>query len=456
MILTFIKKLNALNIAALIAALISLALVALNIQFEGMDVKEYELSLNRSEFSSDSILLTFNRPIDTEYDHTIRVEPEVGFITQESSYRMNIVFDTPLESDSTYSIVLEDVVDIYGDGLKEPISIKFLTPPTKFYYVSSENSVIEHNLSSEDSDVVLEIDADVAKMQVVGLDVYVLKQIENVRELWLYSMRGSEESATRIYEDSPHVIDFAYDARAGFVYALVQDIYTESGVTVPFGQKHLVRYDNTQDKYVRILFGSSITSIDSFMLSPNGKSILLQEEFTNKLSLFSLSDTSQVVPLGSFVATSRFAPDGDELALVKTVIDENQLPSTLISIYNSRESYELDVSAESLYPFYIGDKIAYSRRYDEVNGQRGMYELYIHESDQVIRKEGYSLEQGVSSRDGRYLFMMGYTAEKLNEGFDFSLEPGKIPTPDTGVLMIYDLKDGEFLDFSAETSYFKL
>jgi hypothetical protein len=404
-------------------------------------------SKENADVVRQNFLIEFKRPMkNTDVDQYIQFEPNVSFRSQWNGRTLVIKPTENLTSLSDYTLKIDNQIkDVFGDNLEEDYEYTFKTKSQHLYY-SMGDTIIKYDLINDTEKVVYKSDVPILTINAFE-DILALRigESSHAKALFLNIEEGTDQM---IFDSSKHVSLLKVSPDGKYIWGLSQEIYVQGDLKLPLGNRTLTSFDIRSGETEVYDISDKIESLDSFSFSPDSKSILVEESYSNAFSLIDIS-SKDFVSVGKYIATRGFNEKGDKVLFVDVNWANLQDPSWIVLKDNDAETELNEEGLSAIDPLFITDtKIAFSSEYRLLENLRAMYDVVIFEEGKErerVHIDGYSLEYAQLSEDGEYLFLRGYTEEQLLQPFDFYEREDSIPAPVYYSLFVYHIESSEIV-----------
>lgn len=416
------------------------------------------------ETKGQNFIIQFRRPMGSQnVDELIKFTPEVKYSSQWNGRTLLLRVENDLSPNLEYTLTVnKSITDRYGDTLREDYLYKFKTKSTYFYYLK-ENQIIKRDITSESEEIIYsDPDQSILDFYINGSYLVLIKGEPNHKKAQLINLTTLEKKY--IFDQEKHIVQIIFRPGEEQIWALVQDLFKSGNVTVPIGNMQIYNYRIEGSDTRKVNLNSELISIDHFLFSPDGSELLVHESFTDRFSIVNIEDPNIWSPLGKYITSAGYNSSGDSLLFVNVNWANFQDPSWVELRNSSGEIVLSDKTVSSIDPFFIDKYVGFSTSRDKLTNERSIYGVTLvdysnFENENSTRLniifDGYSLEYGNPSPDGRYVLFLGYRVEELQDLFAFEDRANSIPAPPSATIFIYDIESGDILNSGITTSSVK-
>lgn len=417
-------------------------------QFE--KVIEIQGSQSEAEVVNQQIVIKTNRQVDlaTLQQH-IFVTPDANFSSAFFENTLVVTFNEPLESSTNYELRIDNQVkDIYGKSFEE-FTYEFFTKDEQLGFLSEDEKTLYK----------------------VGVDLLEPQELFSSSEkITGYYSNGEEYvviteligRSTIHYKFNNETGSILTDKQINAVTSTVNldNIYISAVNTkeflslyAPDGAHQLYELDKDSKELVEVdtFFDNTLLAdIIYIQMLPDGSGIQVK----GGESYFYLVDTktfTETIELGKFLDIADFDNYKQEYLAVESPFGATVTDFPYLTIVDS-DTQKNAVTAGDVYvidPSFIEDSIILSRRYQEIEGIKGLFELVeldreTEEYTPILQLKDRSIELADVSPDERYVAFEVYTQEDMQDienirSLGFQSKPGKAE------IMIYDLISEELI-----------
>lgn len=439
-----------------------LGVVAIGLAFFALSATPHVSSVLLPGGSSDSVSpikpdlqLKFNLPMDKDsVARAIQISPESEYSLSWQSNTLNIQFTKNLLSGTSYTLsITTEARDIYGKQFAEEFKFEFMTRRPSFSYIerngrgNKRDRVLSYDmLSGKNEELFVGGDIDMfARTQ----NFLLVSAIDNTKAstLVLKNLETSQTAAIKPVEGTFYISKLVGSPVSDMFGVVVQPSTLKSGILIYSGDAEFYVYDPVQNTFTREALQNPLDA----QFLPDASGVM----YRGNEGIYFIYDlaTKKNIDIGRHFAAGGFSQDGTKIAFVDFNPQPLQPLYPNINIYNrNREVTEFTDGAEfAIDPefFHSEDQMVYARKFEEVQGARGLFELQIDGLNRnpllTIRQADFSLELPRLSPDDRYILAERYTRELILDyenmrNFIFQTKPY------TAELVIFDLQEGKWTD----------
>ncbi len=450
MTLTSFSKSLAIVIVLLVAGLVGLILLNLGSNFHVRSVTLNQTD-QKAHILNQQIIVEFNRPlVKQDWSELIKISPPVEAQFLERGAKLYIFIKESLQSDTEYQVELVDSVeDIYGERLTEAFNYRFLTRSLELYAqetTASGTSISKWQLPDFTTTNLYNSAMEIRNYDVSAEQLAVVEMVQ--QDLFAIKLVDLADNSFEWITDTKNENAYAVQFVPGrnLIYFIKEKITYIEEYPVSDGGRALYAYSLDTATTSPIELSPQIEDIDEFIVSQDGRTILLRDSADAEYYLVDANNTNNSIPLGKFASTGGISPDSTKVLFSKLDL-VGGAPEPFLVTVDSQKQEEV-VSKQGKYaidPDYANtsDSFTYSQQYREVAGSRGLFEIILpHSSDAgkaTLKANNLSLELPKLSPDDRYVVVEAYTAEQLLDYANLRIL-GFQAKPSTAELRIYDLK----------------
>lgn len=411
-----------------------------------------EGGFSEAEISSQQIVVRFNRPMAKQnWEELVTIEPEAEISFLERGTDLFIFFPKNIIANSEYTLSLSaEIKDIYEEPLGETETVNFTTRKLELYGQNlgeDETTISRWVLPEMEKSDLYSTDKSIRQYDVSSDFIAVVEEVKSeVYAVKLLNVNTrSEQWLTDTDSESAYAVQFV-PAR-NLLYILKEKITYIDEYPVSDGGRSLFLYSLDTGASTKLSLNEQIRDVDEFKVSQDGRTILLRDSADAQYYVVDANNSANSLALGKFASTGGISPDNSKVAFSKLDLVGNTPEPFIVTVNEEKEETIISkVSAYSIDPYYASttDQIIYSRRFEEIEGSRGLFEVFLLKSEDGImtrlKESGLSLELPQLSPDDKFVVVESYMPEQLLDYANLRIL-GFQAKPNTSVAKIYSVAD---------------